>query len=54
MHTQFPKSIIDLKQLKLLVSDEERAKLWDPIKKFLSNLEVLVVEKEINLNWLPK
>ena len=40
--TQFPKSIMDLEQLKLVVCDEERAKLWDPIKEFLSNLEVLV------------
>ena len=54
LHTQFPKSIMDLKQLKLVVCDEERAKLGDPIKEFLSNLEVLVVEKDINLNWLPK
>uniref|UniRef100_A0A7N2LYJ3 Uncharacterized protein n=1 Tax=Quercus lobata TaxID=97700 RepID=A0A7N2LYJ3_QUELO len=38
----FPKSIMDLEQLKLVVCDEERAKLWDPIKEFLSNLEVLV------------
>ena len=54
LRTQFPESIMDLKQLKLVVCDEERAKLWDPIKEFLSNLEVLVAEKDINLNWLPK
>ena len=45
---------MDLKQLKLVVCDEERAKLWDPIKEFLSDLEVLVAEKDINLNWLTK
>ena len=54
LRTQFPESIMDLKQLKLVVCDEERARLWDPIKEFLSDLEVLVAEKDINLNWLPK
>ena len=54
LRTQFPESIMDLEQLKFVVCDEERAKLWDPIKEFLSNLEVLVAEKDINLNWLPK
>ncbi|KAF3944226.1 hypothetical protein CMV_029281 [Castanea mollissima] len=54
LRTQFPESIMDLKQLKLVVCDEERARLWDPIKEFHSDLEVLVAEKDINLNWLPK
>ena len=54
LRTQFPESIMDLEQLKLVVCDEERARLWDPIKEILSNLEVLVAEKDINLNWLPK
>ena len=54
LHTQFLESIMDLKQLKLVVCDEERAKLWDPIKEFLFDLKVLVAEKDINLNWLPK
>ena len=54
LRTQFPESIMDLEQLKLVVCDEERAKLWDPIKEFLPDLEVLVAEKDINLNWLPK
>ncbi|KAM3709373.1 hypothetical protein ACJW31_02G167500 [Castanea mollissima] len=54
LRTQFPESIMDLEQLKLVVCDEERARLWDPIKEFLSNPEVLVAEKDINLNWLPK
>nr|POF24631.1 putative disease resistance protein [Quercus suber] len=54
LRTQFPESIMDLKQLKLVICDEERARLWDPIKEFLSDLEVLVAAKDINLNWLPK
>jgi Leucine-rich repeat (LRR) protein len=44
-----PKSTRDLKQLKLVKCDEERAKLWEPIKEFLTKLEVEVAEKDINL-----
>uniref|UniRef100_A0A7N2LYM7 RPW8 domain-containing protein n=1 Tax=Quercus lobata TaxID=97700 RepID=A0A7N2LYM7_QUELO len=54
LRTQFPESIMDLEQLKLVVCDEERAKLWEPIKEFLTELKVEVAEKDINLNWLPK
>ncbi|KAK4584505.1 hypothetical protein RGQ29_022290 [Quercus rubra] len=54
LHTQFPESIMDLEQLKLVVCDEERARLWEPIKEFLTELKVEVAEKDINLNWLPK
>ncbi|KAG2724543.1 hypothetical protein I3760_01G022800 [Carya illinoinensis] len=36
---QLPESIMDLKQLKLVICDEERAKLWEPIKDFLTNLK---------------
>ncbi|XP_030967699.1 probable disease resistance protein At5g66900 isoform X1 [Quercus lobata] len=53
LHNQLPLSTIDLKQLKLVVCDEERAKLWEPIKEFLSDLKVMVVKEDINLNWLP-
>jgi hypothetical protein len=49
-----PESTLDLDQLKLVICDEERAKLWEPIKKFLPELKVEVAEKDINLNWLPK
>ena len=54
LRTQFPESIMDLEQLKLVVCDEERARLWEPIKEFLTELKVEVAEKDINLNWLPK
>ena len=43
-------STIDLKQLMIVVCDEERAKLWEPIKEFLTKLEVKVAKKDINLN----
>lgn len=43
---------MDLKQLKLVISDEERARLWEPIKDFLTNLKVVVAAKDISLNWL--
>ena len=36
----------------IVVCDEERAKLWEPIKEFLTKLEVKVAKKDINLNWL--
>ena len=54
LRTQFPESIMDLEHLKLVVCDEERARLWEPIKEFLTELKVEVAEKDINLNWLPK
>jgi hypothetical protein len=54
LRNQLPESVIDLEQLKLVVCDEERAKLWEPIKEFFSNLKVMVVKEDINLNWLPK
>nr|POF24628.1 putative disease resistance protein [Quercus suber] len=50
---QIRESTINLGQLKLVVCDEERAKLWEPIKEFLIELKVEVAEKDINLNWLP-
>ncbi|XP_075636183.1 putative disease resistance protein At5g66900 [Castanea sativa] len=54
LRNQLPSSIMDLQQLELVVCDEERAKLWEPFKEFLSNLKVKVAKKDINLNWLPK
>ena len=54
LHTQFLESIMDLKQLKLVVCEEERARLWEPIMEFLTELKVEVAKKDINLNWLPK
>ncbi|KAG6729341.1 hypothetical protein I3842_01G023500 [Carya illinoinensis] len=50
---QLPESIMELKQLKLVICDEERARLWEPIKDFLTNLKVVVATKDISLNWLP-
>uniref|UniRef100_A0A7N2R223 RPW8 domain-containing protein n=1 Tax=Quercus lobata TaxID=97700 RepID=A0A7N2R223_QUELO len=54
LRNQLPPSIMELQQLKLVVCDEERAKLWEPFKEFLSILKVKVAKKDINLNWLPK
>ena len=53
LHNQLPLSTMELKQLKLVVCDEERAKLWEPVKEFRSNLKVMVIKEDINLNWLP-
>ena len=53
LRNPLPESTIDLKQLMLVVCDKERAKLWEPIKEFLTELKVEVAEIDINLNWLP-
>ena len=54
LRNPLPESTLDLDQLKLVICDEERSKLWEPIKEFLTELKVEVAEKDINLNWLPK
>ena len=54
LHNSLPESTLELKQLELVVCDEESAKLWELIKEFLTKLKVEVAEKEINLNWHPK
>ena len=54
LRTQFPESIMDLEQLKFVVCEKERAKLWEPIMEFLTELKVEVAEKDNKLNWLPK
>ncbi|XP_050291609.1 probable disease resistance protein At5g66900 isoform X2 [Quercus robur] len=54
LRNSLPESTVELKQLELVVCDKERAKLWEPIKEFLTELKVEVAEKDINLNWLPK
>ena len=54
LRNSLPESTMELNQLELVVCDEERAKLWEPIKEFLTKLKVEVAEKDINLNWLPK
>ncbi|XP_050252912.1 probable disease resistance protein At5g66900 [Quercus robur] len=51
---ELPPSTTNLEQLKLVICDEERAKFWEPIKEVLTNLEVKVAEKDINLTWLLK
>ena len=52
LHNPFPGSIMNLQQLKLVVRDDERAKLWEPFMEVLTKLEVRIVEKEISLIWL--
>jgi len=53
LRSQLPPSTLDLEQLKLVRCDQERIKLWEPIKELHSTLEIKVAEKDINLNWLP-
>nr|POE89709.1 putative disease resistance protein [Quercus suber] len=54
LRNPLPESTMDLKQLKIVVCDEERAKLWEPIKEFLTKLKIEVAKNDINLNWLLK
>jgi Leucine-rich repeat (LRR) protein len=54
LRNPLPESTLDLEQLELVICDEERAKLWEPIKEILPGLKVKVAKKNINLNWLPK
>uniref|UniRef100_A0A7N2MGI5 3-beta hydroxysteroid dehydrogenase/isomerase domain-containing protein n=1 Tax=Quercus lobata TaxID=97700 RepID=A0A7N2MGI5_QUELO len=54
LRNELPPSTTNLEQLKLVICDEERAKFWEPIKEVLTNLEVKVAEKDINLTWLLK
>ena len=46
LRNSLPESTVDLKQLELVVCDEERAKLWVPIMELLNKLEVEVAEKD--------
>ena len=54
LRKELPLSTTNLEQLKLVICDKERAKFWEPIKEVLTNLEVKVAEKDINLAWLLK
>nr|XP_023882307.1 probable disease resistance protein At4g33300 [Quercus suber] len=54
LRNELPPSTTNLEQLKLVICDEERAKFWEPIKEVLTNLEVKVAEKVINLTCLLK
>ena len=44
-----PLSTTNLKQLKLVICDEEIDEFWEAIKEVLTNIEVKVAEKDINL-----
>ncbi|KAL4639688.1 hypothetical protein ACB092_03G236600 [Castanea dentata] len=54
LHKQLPSSITELKELRLVVCDEERATSWEPFEEFFSNLKVMVAKKDVNLKWLTK
>ena len=53
LHNGLPQSAMKLEQLKLVIcDDEEKAKLWEPFKEVLTNLEVKIVKRKISLSWL--
>ncbi|KAL4629016.1 hypothetical protein ACB092_05G278600 [Castanea dentata] len=54
LRNELPPSTTNLQQLKLVICDKERAKFWEPIKEILTNLEVKVAKKDIDLTWLFK
>ena len=49
---ELPSSIINLKNLKEVVCDEETAFSWEPFKPMLPNLKIDVPPLDVNLNWL--
>ncbi|CAK9185435.1 unnamed protein product [Ilex paraguariensis] len=49
---ELPTSVMDLKQLKDVICDEETAYLWEPYESYLVNLKINVLKEDINLNWL--
>ncbi|XP_014506476.1 probable disease resistance protein At5g66900 [Vigna radiata var. radiata] len=49
---ELPSSIINLKNLKEVVCDEETAFSWEAFKPMLPNLKIDVPQLDINLNWL--
>ncbi|KAA8531755.1 hypothetical protein F0562_006528 [Nyssa sinensis] len=51
--SELPPSVKDLKQLKEVICDEQRAYLWEACKIHLTNLKINVLKEDINLNWLP-
>ncbi|KAK7346513.1 hypothetical protein VNO80_21034 [Phaseolus coccineus] len=49
---ELPSSIINLKNLKEVVCDEETAVSWETFKPMLPNLKIDVPQLDVNLNWL--
>jgi len=49
---ELPHSIVNLKNLKEVVCDEETAASWEPFKHMLPNLNIDIPQLDVNLNWL--
>ncbi|CAJ1942729.1 unnamed protein product [Sphenostylis stenocarpa] len=49
---ELPPSIVNLKNLKEVVCDEETAASWEPFKHMLPYLKIYTPELDVNLNWL--
>ncbi|KAM1314975.1 hypothetical protein ACFX13_018915 [Malus domestica] len=51
---ELPPSVMDLKQLKEVVCDEETKYLWESFSLCLNNVRIIVAKENINLNWIHK
>jgi len=49
---KLPLSIVNLKNLKEVVCDEETAASWEPFKHMLPYLNIDIPQLDLNLNWL--
>ncbi|RDY12879.1 putative disease resistance protein, partial [Mucuna pruriens] len=49
---ELPFSVTNLKNLKVVICDEETATSWDDFKPMLPNLKIDVPQVNVNLNWL--
>ncbi|KAL2962927.1 hypothetical protein AAZX31_17G171700 [Glycine max] len=49
---ELPPSIVNLKNLKEVVCDEETTVSWEAFKDMLPNLKIYVPQIDVNLNWL--
>ncbi|PON34600.1 Powdery mildew resistance protein [Parasponia andersonii] len=49
---ELPPSVLDLKELKVVVCDEELKELWEFYLPIDANIELRSVKDEVNLNWL--
>ncbi|KAL9326986.1 hypothetical protein ACSQ67_007631 [Phaseolus vulgaris] len=49
---ELPPSIVNLKNLRKVVCDEETAASWEPFKHMLPYLNIDIPQLDVNLNWL--
>ncbi|KAK7331128.1 hypothetical protein VNO77_25342 [Canavalia gladiata] len=50
--SDLPYSVTDLGSLKVVICDEERARIWDQYRIILTNLRLEEAQVDLDLNWL--